>query len=88
MARAQGITLAGDLAGIAKSLDKTNTVIGGAFRVLTDDVEGQEALKTSLGTLTRVLDAVDWAVIGRGDPEHGSTSTSTSLQPTTMTCAS
>ncbi len=69
MARAQGITLAGDLARVAKSLAKTNTVIGGAFRVLTDDVEGQEALKTSLGTLTRVLDAVDWAVIGRGDPE-------------------
>lgn len=69
MARAQGIALAGDLARVARSLAKTNTVIGGAFRVLTDDVEGQEALKTSLGTLTRVLDAVDWAVIGRGDPE-------------------
>ena len=69
MARAQGIPLAGDLARVARALAKTNTVIGGAFRVLTDDVDGQEALKTSLGTLTRVLDAVDWAVIGKGDPE-------------------
>ena len=69
MARAQGIPLSGDLARVARALAKTNTVIGGAFRVLTDDVDGQEALKTSLGTLTRVLDAVDWAVIGKGDPE-------------------
>ena len=44
-------------------------MIGGAFRVLTDDADGQEALKTSLGTLVRVLDAVDWAAIGKGDPE-------------------
>lgn len=69
MARAQGIVLADGLDRVAKTLAKTNTVIGGAFRVLTDDVDGQEALKTSLGTLTRVLDAVDWAAIGKGDPE-------------------
>ncbi len=69
MARAQGVPLAGDFARVARALAKTNTVIGGAFRVLTDDVDGQDALKTSLGTLTRVLDAVDWAVIGKGDPE-------------------
>jgi hypothetical protein len=69
MARAQGIVLAEGLDRVARALAKTNTVIGGAFRVLTDDVQGQEALKTSLGTLTRVLDAVDWATIGKGDPE-------------------
>jgi hypothetical protein len=69
MARAQGIVLADGLDRVARALAKTNTVIGGAFRVLTDDVAGQEALKTSLGTLTRVLDAVDWAAIGKGDPE-------------------
>src|SRR5207253_1632082 len=40
-----------------------------AFRVLTDDVDGQQALKTSLGTLIRVLDVVDWAVISKGDPD-------------------
>ncbi len=69
MARAQGIALAGDLSRVARGLGRTNTVIGAAFRVLTDDVDGQKALATSIGTLTRVLDAVDWAVIGRGDPE-------------------
>ena len=51
MARAQGISIANSLDQIAKALAKTNTVIGAAFRVLTDDVEGQEALKTSLGAL-------------------------------------
>ena len=69
VARAQGIPLADGLDRVAKALARTNTVIGGAFRVLTDDVDGQEALKTSLGTLTRVLDAVDWAAIGKGDPD-------------------
>ncbi len=69
MARAQGIPLAEDLGRVAKALSRTNTVIGGAFRVLTDDPETQAALKVSLGTLTRVLDAVDWAAIGKGDTD-------------------
>ena len=69
MARAQGIALSDGFDRVAKSLARTNTVIGSAFRVLTDDVDGQEALKTSLGTLTRVMDGVDWAAIGKGDPE-------------------
>ena len=69
MARAQGTVLADGLDRVARALARTNTVIGGAFRVLTDDVDGQDALKTSLGTLMRVLDGVDWAVIGKGDPE-------------------
>ncbi|WP_203077181.1 type ISP restriction/modification enzyme [Falsiroseomonas ponticola] len=69
MARAQGIRLDDGLDRVAKALARTSTVIGSAFRVLTDDVEGQSALKTSLGTLTRVLGVVDWAAIGKGDPE-------------------
>ncbi|MEM6499805.1 MAG: type ISP restriction/modification enzyme, partial [Pseudomonadota bacterium] len=40
-----------------------------ALRLLTDDAENQETLKTSLATLTRVLDAVEWSVISKGDPE-------------------
>ena len=66
MARAQGLSLAGGFGQVARSLARTNTVIGSAFRVLTDD---EEALKTSLGTLTRVMEGVDWATIGKGDPE-------------------
>ena len=69
MARAKGISLAAGFDPVAKALATTNTVMGGAFRVLTDDVDTQEALKMSLGTLTRVMDSVDWAVIGKGDPE-------------------
>jgi hypothetical protein len=69
MARAQDIPLAERLDQVARALAKTNTVIGAAFRILTDDVDGQEALKTSIGTLARVLDAVDWTVISKGDPD-------------------
>ena len=69
MARAQGIPLANGLDRVARALARTSTVIGSAFRVLTDDVDNQEALKTSLGTLVRVLGVVDWATIGKGDPD-------------------
>ena len=51
MARAQGIPLANRLDQVARALAKTHTVIGAAFRVLTDDVDGQELLKTSLARL-------------------------------------
>ncbi len=69
MARPQNIALTAGLDNVGNLLRKTNTVIGAAFRVLTDDVDSQDALNTSLGTLTRVLSVVDWAVIGKGDPE-------------------
>jgi hypothetical protein len=36
---------------------------------LTDDSDNQKALKTSLGTLTRVLDVMNWSVIMGGDPD-------------------
>ena len=69
MARARGIPLKGGLDQVARQLGKTNTLIGSALRFLTDVVESQETLKTSLGTLTRVLDAVHWPTISKGDPE-------------------
>ena len=69
MARAQGISLKDGLDRVARALAGTNTVMGAAFKVLTDGVDGQDALKTSLATLVRVLDAVDWAVVGKGDPD-------------------
>src|SRR5205823_4064742 len=46
-----------------------NSLIATALRLLTDDVTNQEALKTSLGTLSRVLDAVNWHTISRDKPE-------------------
>ena len=68
-ARAKKITLATGLHQVAEELSKTSTLIGAALRLLTDNAETQETLKTSLGTLMRVLDAVDWAKISKGKPE-------------------
>jgi hypothetical protein len=50
-------------------LRKSNSLIGTALRLLTEDSSNQEALKTSLGTLIRVLDAVDWHTISKDKPE-------------------
>ena len=69
MARARDIALADGLDRVAHELRQTNTLIGTALRLLTDDADGQATLKTSLATLTRVLDAVHWPAISKGDPE-------------------
>ena len=69
MARARRIPLGGGLDRVAGELRQTNTLIGTALRLLTDDAENQKTLKTSLATLTRVLDAVHWDAISKGDPE-------------------
>jgi hypothetical protein len=53
----------------AQELRKSNSLIGTALRLLTEDSSNQEALKTSLGTLTRVLDAVNWHTISKDKPE-------------------
>jgi hypothetical protein len=68
-ARAKKITLATGLHQVAEELSKTSTLIGAALRLLTDNVETQQTLKTSLATLTRVLDQVDWGKISKGDPD-------------------
>ncbi len=69
MARAREIQLNGGLDKVARQLGQTNSLIGTALRLLTDDAENQATLKTSLGTLTRVLDAVDWPTISKGHPD-------------------
>ncbi|HDZ73227.1 MAG TPA: DNA methyltransferase [Aurantimonas coralicida] len=69
MARSRNIPLAGGLDTVAKALGKQDTLIGAALRLLTEEAEVEAALKTSLDTLTRVLDVVDWSVIAKGDPE-------------------
>lgn len=66
MARAKKIKLANGLQQVAAALSKTNSLIGAALNLLTHNAENQETLKTSLGTLTRVLDAVDWVKISKG----------------------
>ena len=69
MARARDIVLADGLDRVARELRHTNTLIGTALRLLTDDADNETALKTSLATLTRVLDAVHWLAVGKGNPE-------------------
>jgi hypothetical protein len=69
VARAQDISLLGGTEMAAQELKKSNSLIGTALRLLTEDTSNQEALKTSLGTLTRVLDAVNWHTISQDKPE-------------------
>lgn len=66
MAKSKNLTLADGLDRVAKELGKTNTLIGTALRLLT---EQDLSLGPSLDTLTRVLDVVEWSKIAKGDPE-------------------
>jgi hypothetical protein len=69
MARAQDIKLKTGLDDAAKKLGKSSSLIGAALRLLTDDASSEGTLKTSLGALTRVLDAVNWHTISKDKPE-------------------
>jgi hypothetical protein len=69
VARAKNIDLATGLQQVAATLSQTSSLIGAALRLLTDNAENQATLKTALATLTRVLDAVDWAKISKGNPD-------------------
>ena len=51
MARAKDIKLATGFEQVASELSHTNSLIGAALRLLTDNAENQATLKTSLGTL-------------------------------------
>ena len=69
MARARDISLSAGIEPAAQELRKSNSLIGTALRLLTEDASTQEALKTSLGILTRVLYEVNWHVISKDKPE-------------------
>lgn len=69
VARARNISLANGIETAAQELRQVNSLIGTALRLLTDDSTNQAALKTSLGTLTRVLDVVHWPKVSKGDPD-------------------
>ena len=66
MAKSRGQSLAGGLDPVAKDLGRTNTLIGTALRLLT---EQELSLGPSLDTLVRVLDVVVWDRIAKGDEE-------------------
>jgi len=69
MARAFDIELKEGVELAAIKLKKTNSLIGTALNLLTEDPSNQEALKTSLGTLLRVLNEVNWHTISKDKPE-------------------
>ncbi|MGD0763052.1 MAG: type ISP restriction/modification enzyme [Roseiarcus sp.] len=69
MARAFDISLAGDIRMVAITLGDANTLIGAALGILTGDKANQQSLKTSLGTLTRVLNEVNWSTLSKDKPE-------------------
>lgn len=66
MARARGISLADGIEHAARDLRATDSLIGTALGFLTAN---PDTLATSLKSLTRVLDAVDWATVSRGDDD-------------------
>ena len=70
MARSSDIKLADGLDKVGSKLGKTNSLIGAALRLLTDDLDEEEAtLKTSLHALVRVLDNVNWHAVSKGDSD-------------------
>lgn len=69
VARARDISLADGIDHAALELRKSSSLISTALRLLTDDPENREALKTSLDTLTRVLEEVDWTALTKDKPE-------------------
>ncbi len=69
MAKAFDISLKDGVELAAIRLRRTNTLIGTALNLLTQDEANQQSLKTSLGTLTRVLDEVNWATLSKDKPE-------------------
>jgi len=69
IARAHQISLAGGVGEAAKKIGESHSLIGAALEVLTHDVEGHETLRTSLDTLVRVIDVVDWADLSGGDAD-------------------
>jgi hypothetical protein len=67
VARAKDIELKSGIDKAALELRKSNSLIGTALRLLTDSPEVQQALDSALRTLARVLDAVDWPTLTKGD---------------------
>lgn len=69
VARAMDISLAAGIHDAAYKLRSSSSLIGTALGLLTDDPANQKALETSLKTLTRVLNEVNWHTISKDKPE-------------------
>jgi hypothetical protein len=69
IARAHNISLKEGIEQAAVKLRGSNSLIGTALRLLTENPDTQASLKTSLGTLLRVLDEVNWSTITKDKPD-------------------
>ena len=69
MARARDIPLTENIEPAAKALRHTNTLIGSALALFTEEPDEGHPLATSLRTLARVLGKVNWHAISKDDPE-------------------
>ena len=69
VARARDIDLTHGLEAAASDLRKSNSLIGTALRILTESDGTRKELETSIKTLTRVLNVVDWHTISKDKPE-------------------
>jgi hypothetical protein len=69
VARARDIKLGDGIDRASMNLRTSNSLIATALRILTEQEETRKALQTSIDTLTRVLDVVDWHTISRDKPE-------------------
>jgi hypothetical protein len=66
-ARALDIDIRGSMQEVGRKLTESTTLIGAALRVVTEDVEDNDALRTSFEMLRRVLSVVDWKLITKAD---------------------
>jgi len=69
IARTRDISLKGGIDHAAGELKKSNSLIGTALDLLVDDPQNKHALKTSLDTMTRVLEEVNWLVVAKSESE-------------------
>jgi hypothetical protein len=69
MAKARDISLKDGIEPAAKALRQSNSLIGSALRLLTEEADEEHTLDTSLKTLSAVLDVVDWSKISKDQPE-------------------
>lgn len=65
MARAQNVSLKDGVAPVIKALRASGSLIGSAIQLLVDE-SSQTSIKTSLMTLSRVLEVVNWPKLSKG----------------------
>jgi len=65
MARAQNVSLRDGVAPVINALKASGSLIGSAIQLLVDE-SSRSAIRTSLATLSRVLEVVNWQKLSKG----------------------